>query len=765
VLDRTDADATRIATTVTVDSPIAPARRGSPLLRTRLGVAAILIAIFISSVVMRAPWRGHLAPGDQWVTALALRWLSTWHREGAVQLDFALVESPPTAAFAGERRVVKWGLPGHMLLVHGLLAPFGLAPTVERLHRINLGLHFLLAATLSVVAGLLAARASPGLRRLAPLIALHAGAFTLWFPPLLYWGQNLSIQDFTVLPLLVFIVAARWLRNGIERPARRATLDAAVALAVFCGTMTEFLFLVVPPYLIVGRLLAARRGRAHPSDPWFWTLAAPFAAGLGCLAWIFAAQGQFALLGWRARTWMFTGAEQTGLLISLVLRAWFFLKFFAGHFLDAYVLIGALALILAVGLLRGHPRFAALPAAVRGILLDLCLPCVLLTLLLAQHQAVHSVSAIKYVPFVTLFWTVLTPWLLEGTSPAWRGRLTAAYCAGAALSILPFSSNYRSCFPQPAVAWDAEAAFLRRHTAPTDTVASTVIEVDINPPERIALVERQVTHVYGPLDLLTATATLPAADLIALYGPTTTFAAFGATAADVTTQGDYALARFPVARLRALLAERPDARLRALRADILRGELRPTGDPLRPHAGVVLPPPLPLAMHTTDASGMTERLYWADGIHMHWRAGARRGRGRESLVLGENIYETDWMGRWRPASAFEPTALAWGRFIRALYGQAEATGRGGTAWHFPWHGYDVLSLPVFDPPAGLRARAPSVPAWQAYLLFDAGAPVGAALGPSTGGPGWICVVYDALAAPIALPGYVSPDWTVRSGTR
>jgi hypothetical protein len=36
-------------------------------------VVQVLVCIFLVSVVLRAPWRGHLAQGDQWVTALALR--------------------------------------------------------------------------------------------------------------------------------------------------------------------------------------------------------------------------------------------------------------------------------------------------------------------------------------------------------------------------------------------------------------------------------------------------------------------------------------------------------------------------------------------------------------------------------------------------------------------------------------------------------------------------------------------------------------------
>jgi len=73
-----------------------------------LAVVAALVCIFLVSVALRAPWRGHLAQGDQWVTALALRWVRAWHRDGAWASRFALIESPPTAEFGSS----SWTGPG-----------------------------------------------------------------------------------------------------------------------------------------------------------------------------------------------------------------------------------------------------------------------------------------------------------------------------------------------------------------------------------------------------------------------------------------------------------------------------------------------------------------------------------------------------------------------------------------------------------------------------------------------------------------------------
>jgi hypothetical protein len=58
----------------------------------------------------------------------ALRWVRAWHRDGAWATRFALVESPPTAEFAGAP-LHKWGLPGQMLLIHGVAELLGSSPT------------------------------------------------------------------------------------------------------------------------------------------------------------------------------------------------------------------------------------------------------------------------------------------------------------------------------------------------------------------------------------------------------------------------------------------------------------------------------------------------------------------------------------------------------------------------------------------------------------------------------------------------------------
>lgn len=732
----------------------------TPSLRGRglVAVTVILLAIFAGTVVLRAPWRGHLATGDQWVTALALRWVKTWHRDGAMASKLALVESPPTAEFAGEHRVVKWGLPGQMLLLHAVAEAFGAEPDVELLNRVALATHLVLALVLAGAASLLAPRVFPGRPAWWAPVALHCGAFTLLFPPILYWGQNITAQDFTVLPLFVVVVVGRWLRASVSSSRARVALDAAVATSVFLGIVSEYYFWVIVPYLVVARLIAARRDRPRPDDPWLLTLVLPFALAVGFLGVVFVANGQLALVRWRLASWTTGGAGAGFVGVRLVL----FVMFLKGHFADAFGLIGVLALVLAAWKLVPRGRVPGLVPEVRGILLDLLLPCLLYSLLLAHHQAFHTISAIKYVPFVALTWTVLVPRLLLDARR--RSVLLAAYGLVAALAILPFSSNYPRYFPPPERQWDDEAAFLRETTRPTDTVVSTVTQIELVPPQRIALAERRVTLVYGPLELLQQTTALRDDATIALYGPCETHRAFGVTEAEVTARGERCVARFPVGRLRQAMQRRPDADFRAHAGDVLRGDLRPTGATSPRPPGPLPAPRRPLAIHATDAQrvwlGAWDRLYWVDDDHLHWRASQAHAPSRELVVLGDDRFATDWMALWRPVPSVDPAPLAWGKFVLDAFARAATSATTTSAWR----GYDVVTLPPAPPPALLATRVPAVTAWRTHLVLRADVPVGMALEPAGGdapNPPWVVVLFDDLPVALRVPDDVSGEWTVQ----
>jgi hypothetical protein len=59
-----------------------------------LAIAAAVLAIFALTVPLREPWRGHLAPGQHWLTAMTLQFVKTSSRDGIWRSRFQLVETP-----------------------------------------------------------------------------------------------------------------------------------------------------------------------------------------------------------------------------------------------------------------------------------------------------------------------------------------------------------------------------------------------------------------------------------------------------------------------------------------------------------------------------------------------------------------------------------------------------------------------------------------------------------------------------------------------
>jgi len=121
------------------------------------------------------------------------------------------------------------------------------------------------------------------------------------------------------------------------------------------------------------------------------------------------------------------------------------------------------------------------------------------------------------------------------------------------------------------------------------------------------------------------------------------------------------------------------------------------------------------------------------------------------------------MTLWRRVPAVEPAPLEWGRFILGLFPAAAERAPSHQALTFAWRGYDVITVPAGSAPALLRGRAPAVTDWTAYLVLKDATPVGVALGPTGAAPGapWASVLFDGLAVDIAVPDYVSTDWTVK----
>jgi hypothetical protein len=749
--------------------------------RHLVAVVGLILVVFAGTVVMREPWRGHFAKGDQWATAQTLRYARTWYRDGAQHLKFRLVQSPPTAEYpAPWKQVYKFALPGYTLLVHGILSPQELEPTVERLMRINLGIHLILALLLSAVAWAMARATWPDRPTWWALVAAHCGVFVLLFPVILYWGQNLCLNEFLAVPLFTFVVAARWLRAFVASRWSRLALDLGVASCIVVGTFTDFLFWVLVPYLLIVHRRRQRAGLPDTTDRPRFTVALPFAVAMVLLLGLVVFQGTAFYMLDRGGAWSSVGDGPLVFIFGRPVGLILFL--FGGHFAQAFHFLGLLALGLAAWRLwpRRQWPVEGLPAEARGILVDLLMPCLIFTFLLVAHSLAHTFDAMKYVPFVALSWTFLTPLVISGSRRRWAYGLV--YATIAVLVIWPRTSAYREFFPPPELGWEEEASFLRERTLPTDAVYSPTTEIEMLPPQRIALAERQVRHVYGPLDVSMGPTEFPPRQLpfvwnplvkadttVALYGPPALEGAFGAKGNPVATEGDRSLVRFPATQVWTLLGGRPDAAVRRQLLDVLSGGLRPTDLRVRPAMRPVVPLRTPVAMHILQAHEKQlryERLYWVDDRHFHWKSAdpVTRAKDYEIIVLGDDRYQGMWSGVWMRMPGDDQPALEWARLVTGMFERAAADSAGAT--EFSWRGYDVILMPVETVPKMLRAEAPKVASWEAYLLYKDATPVAAALGPARGTAGsesanWVCVLFDELAVDIAVPGYVTEQWKIR----
>ena len=318
-------------------------------------------------------------------------------------------------------------LPGHGMVVRASLWIVGLEPTADGLARVNLPIHLALALLLALLAYYLAAIARPESLTWPALTALYCGLFALLFPPILFWGRSVSLHGFTVLPLFVVAVAGRWLRASWPPGRGRSLADVAVGLSVFAGAMTDILFWVLVPYLVATQVVRARRGRPRTSDPLRWTVLLPFAAALTVLA-------AASLVGTPIET-----MTEAAMGSALVPRLREVVASFRGPFYDPFRLLGFFCIGLSLATLLPRERSGSVPWVARGVLLDLFVPVLASTFLLAPHAEALGVAAVRFVPFVVLAWTVLTPLVVDGIQG--RRRKSVAWALYAAFAVFSIGSG------------------------------------------------------------------------------------------------------------------------------------------------------------------------------------------------------------------------------------------------------------------------------------------------------------------------------------
>lgn len=233
---------------------------------TLLALAVFMViaaAVFVSSVVERAPWFGE-APMNiaGWMTGGSTQMARNWYREGAWAMRFAMYWEPASIEqpYLGKRTPYVSYPPGAILPLYVAALLLGREPTPGLAMSLSLALHCATALLLAGATALLlrGAAFSRGTTLVSALIP-----FLLYvYLPIAYHEHAMSyFADAAALPLyalFVFLEIALEQTSNVRVRRCIAVLQASVGLI---GVLTDWLFVFLAFCVWLGRAARGRLGR------------------------------------------------------------------------------------------------------------------------------------------------------------------------------------------------------------------------------------------------------------------------------------------------------------------------------------------------------------------------------------------------------------------------------------------------------------------------------------------------------------------------
>ncbi|MDX1946613.1 MAG: hypothetical protein SFU86_14525, partial [Pirellulaceae bacterium] len=291
---------------------------------------SLTTAVFAYTVAIRAPWFGQLTDcSHEWCTATSLIWAQNWYREGALQSGFLLLENPASPEFTtlDSRSPYVSYPPGSILPLHVLSLLRGREPDLPLIMGVSLAGHWLVAASLAAAVYWLLLKCGLPMWN-ALLGAVPAPLIELLSPSPLYCHQNFYAMDSLAVVLFAICLAletARW-----TFPRWSTLADALLWVMLLLGYLTDWLFALVGPTLLVCRLVLEWRDRTNWRQRMLGTIvywsSAMLAAGLFI--------GQLTILGrWHSLYDRFL--ERTGLTTAR--NSYGFAEFLYKFFWEEYV--------------------------------------------------------------------------------------------------------------------------------------------------------------------------------------------------------------------------------------------------------------------------------------------------------------------------------------------------------------------------------------------------------------------------------------------
>ena len=494
-------------------------------------------------------FQGHLnderQPGPHhWLTAQTILHTNHWVDDGPLESGFALIWTPKSVETPTlESRVVYQSFPpGAIAPIYFLTRFTGKRADVGLVIGYNLFCQFVVTLLLSLTLFSLLTQQRFGLGNATALAAIPI-PLALFTPMAMYFNSVVYLVDQAVLPLFAFYVFLETMRTSVTASTRaRRIINALQAALMFCGVLTDYLFLCVAGVVWLVRVVRGQCGRSFSgwvrASVLFW---APAALALGLfmlqLYWL----GELPALMQRALER--SGVSDDGRWLERL--GGFFRVFWLQHVPlglgkpAVFMLWGGLAVLLfglALSCVRvpwsktnananNTPIAQNTHSLTSTLALMACvlLPCLLQVYLLRQNSAIHNFSVLKFTLSYALL-PVLAPLALIGiteraallgarfTPPAViRKTLKSAATARRWLPVVLLPAVLLSLPWQEAdvrslnrfFATDIKPTlkgvddFINQHTGYADVLFSPIYPAPIYPPHRVAFTMKIIHPFTG----------------------------------------------------------------------------------------------------------------------------------------------------------------------------------------------------------------------------------------------------------------------------
>lgn len=474
-----------------------------------------LLLVFLYTVDLREPARGVLSFGHhEWLTAHTLKFSRIWWHEGAYDLDFLMMETPPDIEHPTlAQRAVYPSYPPGAVIGPYLLAKFvNREPSVSLIMWFNLYVHLFVSVCLSLAVWLLTP-ASAGLWRL--LSGSFAGCCYLLLPGPLFWQQNVYFTDTAVMApwsLLLLVIAA-------ESRLSHAWYYALTSLSFFWGFATDWFFVSIAmtwAAVQVGRtLISTHLGSPIRTRQVFAIFSGPVLAGLGVgifYSWQLSKHGLWTQ--WRAKLSLRTFSTGDG-ATDLALN---FGDVVIGYARAQYGQLGLSALIVGCAFVGfeafrytrrgGSPMLGdAMQSWSRlAFLVVAAFSPILHTLILRNHSYLHDFSVLKFAVPLACIPFALIPEIVVGMTPgllARRRLIVGIFILTGVVYVLNIHRSYPLLVPErnPEIAQIGN--FVHRFTRFDDVVFSNFVAAEPYPGEPHVLSHslKLIHRVEKPEDL------------------------------------------------------------------------------------------------------------------------------------------------------------------------------------------------------------------------------------------------------------------------